>query len=374
MATAIKLLLLASCLCYCTTVTRAAQVNYHPSFYGADELIRVRRLAPLTPEHRASAAPAAPAANRRQFPLQRNPNKRQVLPTLPSVNPNPRAPSATPPPIPQQVQQQVNQRQLPGISSLPPNQFRAPNQQRQQQQQQQQSFQQQPFQQQQQQQQQQPLAPAPVKRAPQALPQPQRFNPLSAPSESSAAPEAVQPQRDQRPLRQSAPAQPAQRPQKIESRPEQQEFDKGFPEGFTKGLPSFDFQDKMPEPDDKSEGFMDDALKGFPNLKAFGGFDALPDIKETDGFAAPSQAVPSFPSPKFPEPDQFQNEQQQKFPDTATFSKQQNPFPVLDSEGDAADDDDSAATPERFPQQNKRKTPPGSRPVRNRPSGFRPSA
>ena len=32
------------------------------------------------------------------------------------------------------------------------------------------------------------------------------------------------------------------------------------------------------EPDDKSEGFMDGALNGFPNLKSFGGFDAMPDI------------------------------------------------------------------------------------------------
>lgn len=31
------------------------------------------------------------------------------------------------------------------------------------------------------------------------------------------------------------------------------------------------------EPDEKSEGFMDGALDGFPNLKSFGGFDAMPD-------------------------------------------------------------------------------------------------
>ena len=157
--------------------------TFPSSCSDADEAIRVRRLAMMNPEHQASDAPTD---SRRQFPLRRNANKRRVTPYLSSVNPNSRAHSSEPPTFPEQEPQQVNKRQLPGISSLPPNQFRAPNQQRQQQQQQ--SFQQQPFQQQQQQQQQQPLAPAPVKRAPQALPQPQRFNPLSAPSESSTAP------------------------------------------------------------------------------------------------------------------------------------------------------------------------------------------
>jgi hypothetical protein len=35
---------------------------------------------------------------------------------------------------------------------------------------------------------------------------------------------------------------------------------------------------KYLEPDEKSDGFMDRAQSNFPNLKAFGGFDAMPDV------------------------------------------------------------------------------------------------
>lgn len=60
------------------------------------------------------------------------------------------------------------------------------------------------------------------------------------------------------------------------------QFEGGFPDGFTSGLPAFDFQGRMPEPDEKSEGFMDGALNGFPNLKSFGGFGPLPEVAQED--------------------------------------------------------------------------------------------
>jgi len=95
-----------------------------------------------------------------------------------------------------------------------------------------------------------------------------------------AKPQAVQrtssaPSRNQdaspgrRPLRQSVPAQSGI-----------PEFQNGFPEGFTRGLPSFDFQGRMPEPDTKSDGFMGDILSNFPTLKTFGGFDSMPDVHQ----------------------------------------------------------------------------------------------
>jgi len=66
------------------------------------------------------------------------------------------------------------------------------------------------------------------------------------------------------------------------------EFERGFPDGFTSGLPAFDFQGRMPDADDKSEGFMDGALSGFPNLKSFGGFDPLPENAREDSIIIPS--------------------------------------------------------------------------------------
>jgi len=71
-----------------------------------------------------------------------------------------------------------------------------------------------------------------------------------------------------RPLRQSAAS------------PSRPEFDEGFPEGFTRGLPTFDFQGRMPEPDSISEGFMGDAQANFPSLKTFGGFDRMPEATQ----------------------------------------------------------------------------------------------
>lgn len=83
---------------------------------------------------------------------------------------------------------------------------------------------------------------------------------------------------------QPRPVRPAARPSlsSIERPNKNPEFAGGFPAGFTNGLPAFDFQGRMPEPDTKSDGFMDGVLNNFPNLKSFGGFDAFPDVARED--------------------------------------------------------------------------------------------
>ena len=44
------------------------------------------------------------------------------------------------------------------------------------------------------------------------------------------------------------------------------------------------FWSRNQEPDEKSEGFMDGALNGFPNLKSFGGFGPLPEVAQEGTF------------------------------------------------------------------------------------------
>ncbi|XP_059351708.1 uncharacterized protein LOC130689569 isoform X2 [Daphnia carinata] len=102
----------------------------------------------------------------------------------------------------------------------------------------------------------------------------------------------------ERPARQQAAQRPARPASVGAERPNRNpEYAGGFPSGFTSGLPSFDFQGRMPEPDAKSEGFMDSALNDFPNLKALGGFDAFPDVAREDSAAKrPAQNRPARPS------------------------------------------------------------------------------
>lgn len=140
--------------------------------------------------------------------------------------------------------------------------------------------------------------------------QPQRFNPH--PPAQKPAPAAPLPdfgsdseEKVERPLRQSpSPFRAPQeaRPQSAEApRNRNPEFANGFPSGFTNGLPSFDFQGRMPDADANSEGFMDGALRGFPSLKTFGGFDPLPDIRaEGEEPKAPLANRPGGPRPAQP--------------------------------------------------------------------------
>jgi len=147
---------------------------------------------------------------------------------------------------------------------------------------------------------------------PAGQPQPQRFNPHpSAQKPAAPAPlpdfgSADSAEREvERPLRQSPPnpfrAQLEARPQAEAPRNRNPEFANGFPSGFTNGLPSFDFQGRMPEADANSEGFMDGALRGFPSLKTFGGFDPLPDVRaEGEEPKAPLANRPGGPRPAQP--------------------------------------------------------------------------
>ena len=118
--------------------------------------------------------------------------------------------------------------------------------------------------------------------------QPQfRASPIAVQSAPEVAPERAQ---LQRPVRQQQQQQrPVAAPAADDERLRPRQAPSGsFPDGFTNGLPKFEFQGRLPEPDQKSDGFMDGAQRNFPTLKFFGGFDPMPNVARNFDQGSPS--------------------------------------------------------------------------------------
>lgn len=118
--------------------------------------------------------------------------------------------------------------------------------------------------------------------------QPQfRASPITVQSAPEVAPERAQ---LQRPVRQQQQQQrPVAAPAADDERLRPRQAPSGsFPDGFTNGLPKFEFQGRLPEPDQKSDGFMDGAQRNFPTLKFFGGFDPMPNVARNFDQGSPS--------------------------------------------------------------------------------------